>query len=117
MIDGKVVDVIQADSGAWCHYCYATKQDGNAIEGFPFEKTVEEITNIWNAVEEGEMTYHHPLRVGQCHEPMNQKDLRFFAILHQQLRSLDHCQKLLYHLASGQTHTWSETGLTKEIYN
>ena len=119
MIDGKVVDAIQGDSGAWCHYCYTTKQDGNTIsvilQGFPLEKTVEEMTATWEAVETGEMAYQDPNRAGQCHEPLNSKDLRFFAILHQQLRSLDHCQKLLYHLASGQTHTWSETGRTKEI--
>ena len=39
------------------------------------------------------------------------KDIRYSAILHQKLRSFDHCLKLLYHLVSGQTHTWSETGL------
>ena len=37
------------------------------------------------------------------------RDLRFFAILHQKLGSLDHCLKLMYHLVFGQTHTWSET--------
>ena len=40
---------------------------------------------------------------------MNNSTLRFFAIMHQKLCSLDNCLKLLYHLVSGQTHTWSES--------
>ena len=39
---------------------------------------------------------------------MNKSDLWFFAIMHQKLRSLDNCLKILYHIVSGQTHTWSE---------
>ena len=54
------------------------------------------------------MRYDDPARHGQCHKPMAKKQARFFAILHQKLRGLDHCLKLLYHLESGQTHTWSE---------
>lgn len=40
---------------------------------------------------------------------MTWKDLLFVSILHQKLRSLDHCLLLLYHLVSGQTHTWSKS--------
>ena len=40
---------------------------------------------------------------------MVKKDLRHFANLHAKLRSLDFCLKLLYHIESGQTHTWAET--------
>ena len=57
----------------------------------------------------GNMAYSDPARKGQCHEPMVKKDLRYFACLHSKLRSLDFCLKLLYHIESGQTHTWSES--------
>jgi hypothetical protein len=65
--------------------------------------------DTWDDIEQGNMSYYDPSRSGQCHKPMNVNDLRFFAILHQKLRSLDNCLKLLYHLVSGQTHTWSES--------
>ena len=57
------------------------------------------------------MDYDKGQRFGQCHKPMTSTSLRFFAILHQKLRSLGHCLKQLYHLVSGQTHTWSESNL------
>ena len=113
MIDGKMVDIIQGDSGSFCHYCKATRKDANDLtcimQGFHIEKTFEEMKATWDNIESGEMLYNDPDRAGQCHEPMNVSDLKFFAILHQKLRSLDMCLKLLYHLVSGQTHTWSET--------
>ena len=34
--------------------------------------------------------------------------MRYFAILHQKLRSFDHCLKLLYHLRADYTRNWSE---------
>ncbi len=40
---------------------------------------------------------------------MNHNNLSFFVFLNQKLRSLDNCLKLLFHLVSGQTHTWSES--------
>ena len=113
MIDGKMVDIIQGDSGSFCHFCKATRKEANDItcilQGFQIEKTLEEMKQTWEDIEMGDLAYNDPKRSGQCHKPMNTDDLRFFAILHQKLRSLDNCLKLLYHLVSGQTHTWSET--------
>ena len=63
----------------------------------------------WDSMESGDMLYNDPERAGQCHEPMNVSDLKFFAILHQKLRSLDMCLKLLCHFVSGKTYTRSET--------
>ena len=114
MIDGKMTDFLQGDSGSFCHYCKVTRKEANDIslilqQTFKTSKSFEEITRIWAALESGEMSYTDPDRAGQCHAPMTEKDLKFFAILHQKLRSLDHCLKLMYHLVSGQTHTWSES--------
>ena len=113
MVDGKMVDLIQGDSGSFCHYCYATNKQGNDLtcimQGFVIEKTAEDMLQKWEAVEAGDMQYTDVKRSGQCHRPLNNTALRYFAIMHQKLRSLDNCLKLLYHLVSGQTHTWSET--------
>ena len=113
VIDGKIFKIIQVDSGSFCHYCKVTKNQGNDItcilQGFNIEKTVNEMKATWSNIEEGNISYSDPSRAGQCHEPMNHNNLSFFAILHQKLRSLDNCLKLLYHLVSGQTHTWSES--------
>ena len=79
----------------------------NILQGFVIEKTVEEMDATSNNLEEGNIAYNDPNQAGQCHQPMNVAT--FFAILHQNLKSLDMCLKLLYHLVSGQTHTWSET--------
>ena len=42
MIDGKMVDIIQEDSGSFCHYCKATRKEANDItrimQGFQIEK-------------------------------------------------------------------------------
>ena len=43
------------------------------------------------------------------YESIIASNVRFFAILHQKLRFLDQCLKLLYHVVAKQTHTWSET--------
>lgn len=48
------------------------------------------------------MRYDDPDRHGQCHQPLIERDARFFAILHQKLRSNDHCQKILYHIVAAQ---------------
>ena len=113
MIDGKMADYLQGDSGAFCHYCNASRLNANDLEkilqGFMITKTSEEVSRIWQLLESGELSYNDAARAGQCHPTMLERNLRFFAILHQKLRSLDLCLKLLYHLVSGQTHTWSES--------
>ena len=110
MIDGKMVDLIQGDSGSFCHYCQVTREEANdltrILQGFSIEKTIAELTETWNRIDSGDIIYTDPERAGQCHKPMNKSDLRFFAIMHQKLRSLDNCLKILYHIVSGQTHTW-----------
>ena len=111
MVDGKMVDILQGDSGAFCHYCKFNRSDANNLEyinqGFTIEKNYESILTTWRQLESGEIAYNDPARAGQCHEPMVEGTLRFFAILHQKLRSLDWSLKILYHLVSNQTSTWS----------
>ena len=72
-------------------------------------KTHQQVQERWEQLASSEMAHSNPQRKGQCHEPMAKKDLRHFANLHSKMRSLDFCLKLLYHVESGQTHTWSES--------
>ena len=112
MIDGKMADLIQGDSGAFCHYCIATRAEANNIkrieEGFTIEKSFENCMKTWQALESGELSYNDKGRAGQVNEPINKRNMQFYGITHQKLRSLENMEKLLYHLISGQTHTWSE---------
>ena len=65
----------------------------------------------------GEMRYDDPERHGQCHLPPIERDARFHGILHQKLRSTDHCEKMLYHIVAAERTepssriplSWSET--------
>ena len=113
MIDGKMVDILQGDSGSFCHLCKCSRNEANDVTqilgGFTIEKSFEQMTAIWNSLEDGSLRYNQEERYEQCHRPMKKKSMFFVAIMHQKLRSLDHCLKLLYHLVSGQTHTWSES--------
>ena len=110
MIDRKMVDLIEGDSGAFCHYCDSTREDANDIQkiaiGFRIEKTVEKCLQAWQLLESGEISYPDKKRAGQVHKPLNIRDIRYYGIKHQKLRSLNHMEKLLYHLVSGQT--WPE---------
>ena len=107
MMDGKMLDIVQGDSGAFCHYCNATRADANNITKIN-NGSADKCLEIWESMESGEMSYSDKDRKGQVHKPLNIRNIRFYGITHQKLRSLDHMEKLLYHLVSGQTHTWSE---------
>ena len=113
MIDGKMANIIQGDSGAFCHYCNITRKEANILErieqGFVIKKTAEDALRIWQALESGELSYNDKGRAGQVRKPLNNRPMQYYGITHQKLRLLDHMEKLLYHLVSGQTHTWSET--------
>ena len=47
MVDGKMVDLIQGDSGSFCHYCNTSRAPANdltcILQGFVIEKSVEEM--------------------------------------------------------------------------
>ena len=77
------------------------------LQGFKIDRSFEEAKDIWEKLEKGEMKYGDKERAGQVHEPITASNVRFFAILHQKLRCLDQCLKLLYHVVAKQTHTWS----------
>ena len=113
MVDGKMVGLFVGDSGSFCHYCNVTRAEANdlstILQSFKIEKSFEEVKKIWEKLEHEEIRYSDRERKGQCHEPLASSDVKFFAILHQKICSLDQCLKLLYHLVSGQRHTWSES--------
>ena len=68
MIDGKMADLIQGDSGAFCHYCMATRAEANDIkwieEGFIIEKSFENCMETWKKLESGELSYNNKGRAG-----------------------------------------------------
>ena len=116
MIDGKMVDILHGVSGAFCHYCDINQRQASSldvlletgVDGMPITKTVEECQKRWELIEKGEIRYQDPQRKGQCHKPLISQSGRLFAILHQELRSLDFILKIYYHLISGQK-IWSES--------
>ena len=112
MVDGKMVSILLGDSGAFCHYCDIKRKEANdlviILQQFRIVKGFTEILETWRKLESGEIGYNNSERKGQVNEPISSSDVKFFAILHQKLRSLDHCLKILYHIVSGNTHTWSE---------
>lgn len=91
MIDGKMADILQGDSGSFCHYCKTTRAKANdlvhVLQGFDIEKTYKECEETWDKVESGQIAYSDPARSGQCHEPIMSQDLRF---LPTSIKSRDH---------------------------
>ena len=71
MIDGKMADLLQGDSGAFCHYCTATRESANNIkgieEGFEIEKSIATCKATWEALDAGEISYHDSARAGQVY--------------------------------------------------
>ena len=111
MIDGKMAAILGGDGGAFCHYCHASRKDANSIVdihlGFKITRTFEEALEIWRKLEAGELKYSDPGRKGQTNKCLLGMDLKFYGVLHSELRSLDHTQKILYHLVAKQ-YQWSE---------
>lgn len=112
MVDCKMVSLLQGDSGGFCHYCFVNRQNANdpliIAQGFHIEKTLEQMEETWKEVEAGNISWSDPRRAGQCHEPITSTNMRYFAVLHQKLRSFDHCLKLMYHLVADYTRNWSD---------
>ena len=111
MVDGKMVGLLQGDTGAFCHYCHTTRADANDIsviaDGFNITKDYESCKTAWQKLVNGDIPYHSAERQGQCHEPLVKSSLFCFSVLHFKLRTLDFVQKILYHLVAG-VKTWSE---------
>ena len=82
------------------------------ITRFLIEKDFNTCLETWQRIESGEIHYANTAqRQGQCHQPINHTPLIFFALLHFQLRSLDFCLKILYHL-NADIKDWSEDAAT-----
>ena len=111
MIDGKMVGIIQGDTGGQkCHYCTSTVNDINNIvqilKGYKIDKSYESCMEAWRSVEEGEIDWASSRREGQCHKPL--APVNNFAILHWKLRSFDYVLNILYRLVAG-VHVWGKT--------
>ena len=108
MIDGKMVSLLQGDSGAPCHYCSANKADINSrahiIQGFSIDKSFETCSDSWRKISEGEISWSDKERAGQCHPPL--VPVGNFSILHWKLRSFDFALTLLYRLSAGAKKLW-----------
>ena len=74
MVDGKMVSLIQGDSGSFCHYCTLTKADANVInaieEGFFINKTYQTCLEAWNKIKHNVKSFTSKERDGQCHKPI-----------------------------------------------
>lgn len=113
MADGKMVSLLQGDSGAFCHFCSCTKvfnDVANFQNGFNIDKNYETCLEAWRKLEDGSIEYTSGERQGQCHEPIIKSSMKCFSILHWKLRSLDFVQKILYHMVAGYKD-WSESGV------
>ena len=114
MIDGKMASILQGDSGSFCHYCNVTKQEGNSLvfilNGFEISKTYEQCKTIIKKLEatgEERMYYGDKGRYGQVHAPIIRTDMRYFALTHTMMRSLDNVLKIYYRLVAHQL-VWGE---------
>ena len=101
-------------SGSFCHYCNVTKQEGNSLvfilNGFEISKTYEQYKNIIKKLEatgEERMYYGDKGRYGQVHAPIIRTDMRYFALTHTMMRSLDNVLKIYYRLLAHQL-VWGE---------
>ena len=114
MVDGKLANYLQGDSGAPCHYCGQTVANINNIinimKGFNITKNYESCQSIWADVEKGEIAWKNPKRQGQCHKPLI--EIKFFAILHWKLRSFDFLLQLYYRLIAN-VYLWGEADKAK----
>ena len=106
VMDGHAVNVL--------HNTNWSMIDGKMVGLTTYNTCLEK----WKCIERGEIAYSNTAgRQGQCHQPINKTPLIFFSLLHFQLRSLDFCLKILYHLVAG-VKDWSEsTQVTRFISN
>ena len=93
MVDGKMVSLLQGDSGAFCHMCHTSRADANDVttisNGFKITKDYDSCKVAWDKLSSGEISYNSKERQGQCHEGILQSDLFCFSVLHFKLRTLD----------------------------
>ena len=86
-MDVKMVDLVQGNAGAFCHYCNATRAEANNLTkiktGFPTEKTAKKCMEIWDLLDAEEITYSNKQRKGQVHKPLNKQNSRFDGVTHQ----------------------------------
>ena len=109
MIDGRMGGIFHGDSGSFCHCCDVLKNEASSLEvivdagvgGMPISKTIEQWKELWERLECGQISYSNLQRKGQCHPSLISQSGRLFAILHQELRSLDSMPKILYPLMCG----------------
>ena len=93
MVDGKMVSLLQGDSGAFCHMCHTSRADANDVttisNGFNITKDYDSCKVAWDKLSSGEISYNSKERQGQCHEGILKSDLFCFSVLHFKLRTLD----------------------------
>ena len=86
MIDGKMVSLLQGDSGAFCHLFHNTRADCNSTlmiaEGFNINKDYATCQEAWEKLVSGEIQYCSSERRGQFHESIVKTDLYCFSVLH-----------------------------------
>ena len=85
MVDGKMVSLLQGDSGAYRHCCTVTKDEGNSLDaienGVRITKDFQTCMETWEQLESGNIPYSSKDRQGQCHQPITTTGLKYFSNL------------------------------------
>ena len=78
MIDGKMVEILHADSESFCYFCDVSTNKAPSLEfivdtgvgGMPISETIEQCKERWKWLESGQISYSDPKRKGQCYPPL-----------------------------------------------
>lgn len=108
MVDGKMVSILQGDSGSFCHFCTCTRREANDVinilKEFPINKAYDDMVEIWDKVEAGLIKKTSREKNGQCHKPMLGYNILVHGVLHSKLRKIyilkmvSNCQDYLKYL-------------------
>ena len=69
MVDGKMVSLLQGDSGAFCHMCHTSRADANDFttisNGFNITKDYDSCKVAWDILSSGEISYNSKERAAR----------------------------------------------------
>ena len=86
MVDGKMVGLLQGDTGSFCHLCHVSRADANDVsiiaEGFEITKSYDTCRAAWEKMNTKDKVLESKDRDGQCHENIVKSNLFCFSVLH-----------------------------------
>ena len=102
MVDGKMVDILQGDSGSPSHYCNSTSEGNNLINilaGFEINKSFDQCLETWGNLVSGQIGWGSESIAGQCHAPL--AAVKVHDVLQWKLGSSDWLLQVYYRLIAG----------------